>query len=157
MHDPIKILIVNGDAAFGPALHTWLQDARGLAVVGRIVGQIDREPAALAQIAALAPEVILLSLGPLHPEHVRTVADLHRRHPAGRLLVLGAGASPPRLVLDLFRNGAQGYLDRDACQPPHLLAAIHTLHRGGAVLDPGLAGWMLREIARLRRKTSQHD
>jgi NarL family two-component system response regulator LiaR len=49
-------------------------------------------------------------------------------------------------VLAALRAGASGWLGKDV-PPSELEAAIRTVHRGGSVLDPAIAGRVLAEVA----------
>jgi DNA-binding NarL/FixJ family response regulator len=79
------------------------------------------------------------------------VARLDERYPHSKILVLSAFEGQERLVLELFRKGAQGYLDKGSSQMADVVEAVRTVSRGGAVLSPGMAGSILGEVSQMRR------
>ncbi len=148
MNSPIRILIIDEHDAFRQALHTHLEQADSLTVVG------EARHTSIEQISALEPDVILLGLNAPCPNDVHIITRINERYPRVKILVLGAGDAQDRLALDVFRQGAQGYLDKDANSMAEIIAAIRTLNRGGAILDPGMAGWILSEIAQMQRQNA---
>jgi two-component system response regulator DegU len=146
MDGSIRILIMDEQDAFRQALRAQLEYADGLTVVG----EAGDGQTAIERIGALDPEVILLGLDTPCPDDAQVVACISERYPHVKILVLGAGGGQEGLALDAFRQGAQGYLDKRADPLTEIVAAIRTLNRGGAILDPRMAGWILSEIAYVR-------
>jgi DNA-binding NarL/FixJ family response regulator len=83
---------------------------------------------------------------------IATIARLRALPAPPRVLVLTSFAGEDRVV-PAVRAGAAGYLLKDA-PPAELEAAIHTVHRGGALLGPGVADPVMAEVARERSDPS---
>ena len=148
MDSSIKILIVDEQDTFRQMIRIQLEHADDLTVVG----EAGDGQTAIEQIGVLEPDVILLSLDAPHPDRMQVVADISARYPRAKILVLGTGDGRDGLALDAFRRGAKGYLDKRADPLTEIVAAVRTLSRGGAIIDPGMAGWILSEIAYMRRQ-----
>ncbi len=143
------VLIVDESDLFRQTICTCLENTDDLI----IVGQARDEKTFIEQNGALEPDVVLLGLHTLQPDAAQTVARISEQYPRSKILVLSAYDGQEQLVLDVFRKGAQGYLDKDTSQISEIVEAIHTISRGGAILDPGMAGWILGEIAHMRRQS----
>jgi DNA-binding NarL/FixJ family response regulator len=61
-----------------------------------------------------------------------------------------------RLALEAFRKGARGYLVNGKSRPSEIVEAIRTVSRGGAILSPGMAGWILDEICQKRQHEAKN-
>jgi DNA-binding NarL/FixJ family response regulator len=81
------------------------------------------------------------------------VAHLNARYAPCKVLVVSWDDSPEPLILEVFRNGAWGYLALSKTQTDEqilaaqILAAIRTLLGGGAVISPRLTAQVLDEIS----------
>jgi DNA-binding NarL/FixJ family response regulator len=152
MSQKITVLLVDEDDA-------WRQELRAAVDAGsgvQLLGEAGSEAGALALLDTCTPDVILLGADRLHLADAQCVARLAACAPRSKVLVLSQGDSPDCSALDVFRAGACGYLLKDSAvqnqsPPTHLLEAIRVVSRGGAFLSPGLAGWLLDEIALLHK------
>jgi DNA-binding NarL/FixJ family response regulator len=149
MNDSVSILIVDGDDVFRQTVCAQLENEDGLTVVG----EARDAQSAIEQSGALEPDVILLGLNTLCPDHVQTVVCISERYPHSKILVLSNCDGLERSVLDVFRKGAQGYLNKGSSRMADIVEAVHTVSRGGAVLSPGVAGWILGEVSQMRRQS----
>ncbi len=150
MTSSVRILIVDEQEVFRQALRAHLEQADDL----MLIGEAQDRQTAIEQIGELEPDVILLSLNAPHPDDAQIVARINKQYPHVKILVLGVYDDQVELMLDVFRKGAQGYLDKSASPMTDIVAAIRTLSRGGAILDSGMAGWILSEIACMRRQNA---
>ena len=152
MNDPVRILLVDAQDAFRQALQAHLEQAGNLT----LVGVVWNEQMVCEQLDGLKPDVVLLSLDAPHsdgaPGNAPLVARINARYPHTKVLVLGAGDDQETLALDTFRHGAQGYLNKETASMREIVAAIYTLDRGGAIVDARMTGWILNEIAAMRRQ-----
>jgi len=149
MNNSVNILIVDEDDSFRQRVRAQLENEDGLTVVGEAR---DRRTI-IKQSSALEPDVILLGLNVLRPDHVQAVVCIGEQYPRSKILVLSAFEGRDRLVLDLFRKGAQGYLNKGSSRVTDIIEAVRTVSRGGAVLSPGMAGWILGEVSQMRRQS----
>ncbi|HVX16886.1 MAG TPA: response regulator transcription factor [Acidimicrobiales bacterium] len=138
----IRVLVVDDHPIVRQGLRTYLATRPGIDVVGE-AGDAD---AAVAQAAELRPDVALVDLVLPGADGVSTIERLHALAAPPRVLVLTSFAGQDRVV-PAMRAGASGYLLKDAA-PAELEAAIRTVHRGGAVLGPGVAEPVLAEVSR---------
>lgn len=143
MSAPIGVLIVDEHRAFRQAARAALAEAPEL----RVVGEAANRAEALALVTETLPDVVLWSVDVLRLGDVHAVQRIAELHPACRVIVLSA-SNPDRLGLAVVRAGARGYLLKQQAPPPDIVAAIHTVSRGGTRLMPRLTGWIVDEVAR---------
>lgn len=133
-----RVLIVDDHALFRAGVRAEL-DRRV-----EVVGEAGEVAAALAAVADLAPDVILLDVHMPDGGGLAVLAGL----PTGaatRALALSVSDAPED-VIAVIRAGARGYvtksIDADA-----LVDAIRRVHDGDAVFSPRLAGFVLDAFA----------
>jgi DNA-binding NarL/FixJ family response regulator len=141
----VKVVVVDDHAMFRRGVTAELE-ATGSGVV-EIVGEGEDVDTAVATIAAVAPDVVLL--------------DVHLPGGGGveviRRLANQATASPPRFlalsvsdaaedVIGTIRGGARGYVTK-TITGPELVSAIQRVADGDAVFSPRLAGFVLDAFA----------
>lgn len=137
MHQPVRLLLVDGLTLMRAALASLLNRRRSLCVVA----EAGDAAGALEQAAANKPDVILLepSMAGGGPE---LVGDLQSQAPEASILVLSrtGGAVSPFLAA-----GARGYLGGD-CSVEDLLVAIREVQSGKLVVAPGAIGALLEDL-----------
>ena len=106
----------------------------------RVVGQAESYGQAISAIAKFSADVILFETA-LAAEPAEAVSELLRRAPNSKLIVLTAGAGQDE-VLELFRRGAHGIIDR-SIPPETLVACIHKVAKGDIWLDEQAVNWVL--------------
>jgi DNA-binding NarL/FixJ family response regulator len=106
----------------------------------RVVGQAESYGQAISAIAKFSADVILFETA-LAAEPADAVSELLRRVPNSKLIVLTAGASQDE-VLELFRRGAHGIIDR-SIPPETLVACIRKVAKGDIWLDEQAVNWVL--------------
>jgi NarL family two-component system response regulator LiaR len=139
--DLIRIVVVDDHPVVREGLRSFLGSRPGLDVVGE-AGDVDEAEAVAAE---LLPDVVLLDLVLPGGGGVAAVPRLLALSPAPRVIVLTSFGGDEQ-VLAALRAGASGWLGKDV-PPAELEAAIRTVHRGGSVLDPAIAGRVLAEVA----------
>jgi DNA-binding NarL/FixJ family response regulator len=139
--DTIRIVVVDDHPVVREGLRSFLGSRPGLEVVGE-AGHVDEAEAVARD---LAPDVVLLDLVRPGGGGVAAVPRLLALSPAPRVIVLTSFGGDEQ-VLAALRAGASGWLGKDV-PPSELEAAIRTVHRGGSVLDPAIAGRVLAEVA----------
>jgi DNA-binding NarL/FixJ family response regulator len=106
----------------------------------RVVGQAESYGQAISAIAKFSADVILFETA-LAAEPAEAVSELLRRAPNSKLIVLTAGAAQDE-VLELFRRGAHGIIDR-SIPPETLVACIRKVAKGDIWLDEQAVNWVL--------------
>jgi two-component system, NarL family, nitrate/nitrite response regulator NarL len=106
----------------------------------RVVGQAESYGQTISALAKFSADVILFETA-LAAEPAEAVSELLRRAPNCKLIVLTAGASQDE-VLELFRRGAHGIIDR-SIPPETLVACIHKVAKGDIWLDEQAVNWVL--------------
>src|SRR5437868_14587983 len=107
----------------------------------RVVGQAESYGQAISAISTFAADVILFEAA-LAGDPADAVSELLRRAPQSKLIVLTADATQDQ-VLDYFRRGAHGIVDR-AIEPEALIACIRKVAHGDVWLDSQATNWVLQ-------------
>jgi DNA-binding NarL/FixJ family response regulator len=136
----ISVLIADDHAVVRQGLRTFLELQEDIAVVGEAG---DGEEA-LAQAAALEPDVVLMDLVMPRLAGVDAIERLRASGSTARVIVLTSFLDEEK-VLPAVRAGAAGYLLKDV-EPAQLVEAIRTVDRGEALLHPAVAARVLQEI-----------
>ena len=129
----IRVLIAEDQAMVLGALAALLGTEPDIDVVAQAGDGRD----ALSQALDLRPDVVLTDIEMPRMSGLELAAELARRDPSMRVIVLTTFGRPGYLRRAL-EAGAAGYLLKDA--PSAALAnAIRTVHTGGRAIDPDLA------------------
>jgi NarL family two-component system response regulator LiaR len=137
----IRVLIADDHAVVRQGLRTFL----GLQEDIEVVGEAADGKEALTAAERLAPDVVLVDLVMPGGDGIEAIRRLRERVPAARAIVLSSFVDDDKL-LPAVRAGAAGYLLKDV-QPQELVAAIRTVHGGGALLHPSVAARLMEELA----------
>ena len=137
----IRVLIADDHAVVRQGLRTFL----GLQEDIDVVGEAADGEEALALAERLAPDVVLIDLVMPGVDGIEALRRLRDRLPAARAIVLSSFVDDDKLF-PAVRAGAAGYLLKDV-QPQELVAAIRTVHGGGALLHPTVAARLMEELA----------
>ncbi|MDP9135407.1 MAG: response regulator transcription factor [Actinomycetota bacterium] len=137
----MRVLIADDHAVVRQGLRTFL----GLQEDIEVVGEAADGEQAVAEAERLTPDVVLMDLVMPRMDGVEAIRRLHELVPGARAVVLSSFIDEDRL-LPVVRAGAAGYLLKDV-EPAELVAAIRTVHGGGALLHPRVAARLLTEVA----------
>ena len=136
----IRVLIADDHAVVRQGLRTFLELQEDIAVAGEAADGDE----AIAQAAALDPDVVLMDLVMPRLAGVEAIARLRAAGSTARVIVLTSFLDEDK-VLPAVRAGAAGYLLKDV-EPAQLVDAIRTVDRGEALLHPAVAARVLQEI-----------
>ncbi len=110
-----------------------------------VVGQADNGEDALAQVRALAPDLVVMDLQMPVMNGIQATQALHESHPSLPVLVLTTYAAD-EWIFDAIRAGAAGYLLKDS-RRDELVAAIKGTMSGESFLDPAIAGKLMKHFS----------
>jgi DNA-binding NarL/FixJ family response regulator len=108
-----------------------------------VVGEAGNGREAVALALRLKPDVILMDVSMPDLNGVDATAEVRRLVPQTRVVGLSMNASR-RVVLDMLRAGASGYLVK-TCMVEELLHAVRAVHAGKTYLSPDVAGAVLSD------------
>lgn len=106
-----------------------------------VVGEASDGAVALDQVAALAPDVVLMDIRMPGMDGIEATRRLAREHPAARVLVLTT-FDVDEYAFAALRAGASGFLLKSA-RPEELADAIRTVASGSSVVAPRVVRRML--------------
>ncbi|HEX2349861.1 MAG TPA: response regulator transcription factor [Ktedonobacterales bacterium] len=141
MSEVIRILVADDHPIVRDGLVAVLTTQRDFAVVGGAGSGAE----AVRQVAALAPDVLLLDLAMPDGDGVETLRRLREQGSSVRVIVFTAFDTDER-ILAAIRAGAQGYLLKGAPRE-EIFSAIRTTHAGGSLLTPVVASRLLRHVS----------
>jgi DNA-binding NarL/FixJ family response regulator len=133
----IRVLVVDDHALVRDGIGRLLDSSDGIEVVGLAADGAE----AVASVAALHPDVVLMDLSMPNVDGVDATRRLSHEHPEVQVVVLTTFADQRR-ILDALNAGASGYLLKDS-QPDEVIAAVRAAADGGAPLDPKAARVLL--------------
>lgn len=139
----IRVLLVDDQALFREGLRTLLSVWDDI----DIVGEAADGNAAVARVAELQPDVVLMDLRMPVLDGVQATRQIARRTPQSKVIVLTT-FDDDDTIFDALRAGAVGYLLKDVSSTK-LVEAIRTTAAGESFLQPSVAAKLLAEFARL--------
>ena len=143
MITPIRILLVDDQALFRESLALLLDAQPDL----RVVGEAANGEAALAQVAALRPQVVLMDLRMPILDGVAATRRLRAEHPDVQVIALTTFDDDAD-VFAALRAGAIGYLLKDVAGAT-LFDAVRAAARGESFLPPSIATKVVAGITRM--------
>ncbi len=137
----INVLIVDDHAVLRHGLRLILQEDPDLVVVGEAAAGAE----AVTQALSLAPDVVLMDIELPDMSGIEATRRIRATCPQTRILILTVSDRNEDL-LGAFKAGARGYLLKHM-ESKDVLAAIHRVAAGEAILPPNLAARLLNELA----------
>ncbi|WP_372798195.1 response regulator, partial [Pontiella sp.] len=140
----IKIMIIEDNPAYRKAIGRAVETADGL----HMMHEFGTAAVALKKIPILGkeerPNLVLLDLNLPGLSGLDALPRLRELLPEAKVIIL-TQSDMQHDVLRAIELGAAGYLLKSS-SIPQLLDGIRTVHRGGATLDPGLAGLIIQTL-----------
>jgi DNA-binding NarL/FixJ family response regulator len=132
---PIKkrVLIAEDHAMFRAGLCALLNSAPDLEIVGDVGDGKD----AVRTAITLAPDLVLMDLNMPGTHGLGAIAEIKRRAPEIRILVVTMHKSD-EYIQEALRSGASGYILKES-GPEELLMAIRTVLAGKVYLSPDVS------------------
>lgn len=136
----IRLLIVDDHAIVRRGMQALLAQIDDM----RVIGEAADGGEAIAQAAALAPDVILMDLMMPQVDGIEAIRQISAKHPAIAILALTSFSGDDK-VFPAIKAGALGYMLKNA-DLEELLAAIRQVAQGEPSLHPTIARKVLREL-----------
>jgi two-component system, NarL family, response regulator DevR len=138
---PIGVCLVAGNRLLREVLTRLLRKKPDL----RMLGVVPLDGDTVAQVATLAPDVLLLDSPPPGLCEGSVISEVRRLLPSVKVVMTGM-ATDREIFLRAVRAGVVGYVLKDA-SAPEVAAAVRAVMRGEAVCPPGLCLTLFQHFA----------
>ncbi|MEU3143627.1 MULTISPECIES: response regulator transcription factor [unclassified Streptomyces] len=139
----IRVLVVDDQQMVRQGFTVLLNTRPDIEVIGQAVDGLD----AVAQVADLAPDVVLMDIRMPELGGIEATRRITAATPHIRVLVLTT-FDLDEYVYEALRAGASGFLLKDASSD-QLAEAVRVVAAGDALLAPGVTRRLIAEFARL--------
>jgi DNA-binding NarL/FixJ family response regulator len=136
-----RVLIADDDALMRAGLVELLTADPEL----EVIGQAATGRQAIEQTRRLAPDVVLMDVRMPDLDGIAATRELAQETPAVRVLILTT-FEQDNYIFGALRAGASGFLLKRA-RPEELLAAVHTVAAGEALLSPSVTRRVIDRMA----------
>ncbi len=140
MNAAVRILLVDDHAVVREGLRLFLEPDERLVVVGEAANGKE----ALAAVAALRPDVVLMDLLMPVMDGVSATRNIKARFPEVEVIAV-TSVLEDHLVIDAVQAGAMGYLLKDT-DADALIEAVYAAGRGEVRLHPEAAKRLVKEV-----------
>jgi DNA-binding NarL/FixJ family response regulator len=137
----IRLLLVDDQSLICQGLAAVLNQEEDL----QVVGSAENGQAAIAQVKALQPDVVLMDIRMPVMTGIEATRLLAEQFPNVKVLVLST-FDDDRDIAQSVRAGAKGYLLKDM-PAPELVEAIRLVHRGYCQMAPGLMEKLVTNVS----------
>jgi len=145
----IRVLIADDHRLFRLGLRQACESAGDFEVVGE--AEDGQEAVELAR--RCQPDVVLMDIQMPILDGVEATRRIVENAPSVRVIMLTIYRRD-RYVFEAIKAGARGYLLKDVDEG-ELLEAVRAVHRGEALINPGLATRLLDEFRRLSQEAAE--
>ena len=141
MSATIKILIVDDHPVVRDGLNAVLETQPDF----EVVGEAGDGQEAVAQVEKLGPDVVLLDLDMPVLDGLGALQQIMKQRPETKVIIFTVFDTDER-ILAAVQSGAQGYLLKGDAPRNEIFRAVRTVYEGGALLQPVVAGKLLRQV-----------
>lgn len=149
--EPIRVLIVDDHPIVRRGLHSLLCSYSDI----KIVGEATDGTAALAMVADLSPDVMLLDVQMAGVDGIEIAGRILRAAPQIKIIILTAYDND-EYIAGAFRAGAYAYLLKNSLDET-VVETIRLVHSGKRLLSPSLMDQLLRQFHVLAQAQAQHQ
>jgi DNA-binding NarL/FixJ family response regulator len=133
----LRVLLVDDHRLLREGLRKILEDTAGI----EVVGEADDGLSALAAVAEVRPEVVVMDVGMNGMNGIEATQRLRKDHPRVKVVALSTHADK-RYVRNMIRAGASAYVLKESASED-LLRAVHAAVNGEHYLSPQITGCLL--------------
>jgi DNA-binding NarL/FixJ family response regulator len=145
----IKVLLVDDQTLIRQGIRLLLEIETDIQVVGQAANGL----AALEQVEALHPDVVLMDVRMPEMDGVAATRALSVSHPEIKVIILTT-FEDDETVFEGLKAGARGYLLKDISSE-EMAQAVRKVAAGEALIEPRLTRKVLAEFSRLAAATDQ--
>jgi len=138
----IRVMLVDDHALFRKGIASLLAACPDI----EVVGEADNGAQALASVADLMPDLILMDIQMPEVDGLEATRRIKAEHPYVKIVMLTV-AEEDRSLFEAIKAGAQGYLVKKM-DPEEFLSMIRGVSRGEAPLSRTVASKILTEFSR---------
>jgi DNA-binding NarL/FixJ family response regulator len=138
---PIRVLIADDHRLFRQGLRQICETVGHL----EVVGEAENGEEAVELARRLNPDVVLMDIRMPVRDGVEATRLITESVPSARIIILTMYRQD-QYVFEAIKAGARGYLLKDIDEQ-ELVDAVRAVHRGEALIDPGLAPCCWRSSA----------
>jgi DNA-binding NarL/FixJ family response regulator len=143
----IRVLIADDQSMVRAGLRMLLSGEEDIEVVAEAGNGLE----AVDKAGRFDPTVVLMDIRMPELDGLEATRRILAADPAARVLVLTT-FDLDEYVYEALRAGASGFVLKDD-PPEQLIAAVHTVAAGEALLSPGITRRVIREFTRMPRPT----
>jgi len=139
---PVRVLVADDHELVRAGFRSLLKTIAGV----EVVAEAEDGLRALELVRMLQPDVILMDIAMSGLNGLEATSRIVKEYPQVRVIILSMHKSE-EYVLQALRNGARGYLLKDA-SPSELELAIRTVSRGETYLTPAISRQVIDSYVR---------
>jgi DNA-binding NarL/FixJ family response regulator len=149
--DSVRVLLVDDDDLMRAGLRAVLSSDPSIEVVGEALDGRD----AVARVERLKPEVVLMDVRMPRLDGIGATSEIVQAAPGVRVLMVTTFEDDD-YIFGALNAGASGFLLKRS-KPEELIAAIHTVAAGDALLAPSVTRRVVDRMARRVQPTPLQD
>lgn len=149
--EAIRVLLADDHTIFREGLRAILDRQKDIVIVGEAKNGAE----AVKKTAEVAPDIVLMDIKMPVMDGVKASRLITAQDQRVGVIILTMYRED-KYAFEAIKAGARGYVVKDA-RAKELLRTIRAIHRGEALIDPGMATKLLEEFRRLAEGRSGKD